>query len=144
MKNLKWIFAVAAAGLVVACCPCRKSKSAMPLTGTEWKLTQMHGKNIESDNYRVLFGADGSLSGVGDCNRFTGSYTMNVGVLKVGDNLASTRMMCPNQQQENDFLKMLTEADAYYIDGTQLMLLRNGEVIAMFVPAEPDSDKAAE
>lgn len=137
MKNLKWIFAVAAVALTVSCCPCRKNKSKVPLTGIEWKLIQLYGTAIDSENYRVTFGADGSVSGVGDCNRFAGTFTMNVGALKVGENLVSTRMMCPHQQQEDSFLKMLAQADAYFIDGTRLMMIRGGEVISMFDPAQP-------
>lgn len=137
MKNLKWIVAVAVVALVTGCCNCRRQKSAkIPLTGVEWKLSQLYGTTIDSDNYKVTFGADGSIAGVGDCNRFAGSFTMNVGALKIGDNLVSTRMMCPNQQQEDKFLKMLGQADAYYIDGTRLMLIRGGEVISVLDPAD--------
>lgn len=141
MKKLKWIFAVAVVFTAVACCPCRKSKSpSLPLTGIEWKMTQMYGTNIDSDNYRITFGADGSAHGVGDCNRFTGSYTMKDGELKIGESLASTRMMCMNQAQEDKFLKMLGYADAYYVDGEKLMLIKNGEVISMFSPAEAKTE----
>jgi heat shock protein HslJ len=135
MKNLKWIVAVAVIALMVGCCNCRTQKSArIPLTGTEWKLSQLYGATINSDNYRVTFSADGQLAGIGDCNRFTGSYTLNAGALKVADNLVSTRMMCLNQAQEDKFLGMLRAADAYYIDGVRLVLIHNGEVIALLDP----------
>lgn len=137
MKNLKWLFAATVLVSVASCCPCRKSKSpSLPLTGIEWKLNQMYGTTIVSDNYRITFAADGTLAGVGDCNRFAGSFTMNVGTLKISDKIASTRMMCPNAQQETIFFQMLPQADSYFVDGTKLMLLRNGDVIALFTPAD--------
>jgi heat shock protein HslJ len=137
MKNLKWILLVAVVALVTSCCNCRTQKSArIPLTGIEWKLSQLYGATINSENYRVTFSADGQLAGVGDCNRFTGSYTINVGELKVDDNLVSTRMMCLNQAQEDKFFGMLRAADAYYIDGTRLVLIKNGEVIALLDPVK--------
>jgi heat shock protein HslJ len=137
MKNLKWIVVVAVVAMVTGCCNCRRQKSArIPLTGTEWKLTELYGTTVNSDNYRVIFAADGSISGIGDCNRFAGSYTINVGKLTVADNLVSTRMMCLNQTQEDKFLAMLRAADAYYIDGVRLVLIHSGEVIALLDPAE--------
>jgi heat shock protein HslJ len=135
MKNLKWIALVAVVAIVTGCCNCRTQKSArIPLAGTEWKLSQLYGVTVESENYRVTFAADGTISGVGDCNRFTGSYTLEDGVLNVADNLVSTRMMCLNQAQEDRFLAMLRAADAYYIDGTRLMLILNGEALAILDP----------
>lgn len=144
MKNMKWIFAASVLVMAASCCPCRKSKSpSLPLTGVEWKLNQMYGTTIVSDNYRITFGADGAVAGVGDCNRFAGSFTMNVGSLKIGEHLAATRMMCPNQQQEDAFLRMLPQADSYHVDGRTLMLLCNGEVIALFSPADENLQPAA-
>jgi heat shock protein HslJ len=138
MKNLKWIVIIAVVAMVTGCCNCRRQKSArIPFTGTEWKLTQLYGTTINSANYRVTFAADGTVAGIGDCNRFAGTYTINVGALKVADNLVSTRMMCLNQGQEDKFLEMLRTADAYYIDGVRLVLINGGEVIALLDPADP-------
>ncbi len=135
MKTLKWFAAASLAFAVIACCPCRKNKSALvPFTGTEWQLAQLYGEIVDAENYTITFAADGSLSGKGDCNNFAGTFTQNVHQLKVADNLVSTRMMCPDQQREDRFLKMLTQTDAYSIDGMRLMLIRGGEVIAIFNP----------
>lgn len=138
MKAIKWIAVAAFAVVFVACCPCRKSKSALvPFTGTEWKLIQLQGETVVSDNYRIIFAADGTLSGVGDCNRVAGKFTQNVGQLNIADNLATTRMFCPNQEREDRFFKMLTMLDSYSIDGARLMLIRNGETMAVFEPVSP-------
>lgn len=138
--------ALAAFALTVsACCACRKSGNTAPLVGTEWKLAQLAGETIESDNYRMTLTEDGRLSGIGDCNRFTGSFTLPAdrtrtrtsGGLTVAENLVSTRMMCLNQSREDSFLKVLREADTWSIDGNRLLLIRSGDVLAIFdsVPA---------
>ncbi len=136
MKIIKWFAAVSLAFAVIACCPCRKYKSAMiPFHGTEWQLAQLQGEVVDAEGYKVIFAADGSLSGTGDCNGFAGNYTQNVHSIKIADNgLVSTRMACPNQQREDKFFKMLTQIDSYSIDGLRLMLIRSGEVLAIFNP----------
>jgi heat shock protein HslJ len=121
--------------LLSSCCGCRKNKSSIPLNGTEWRLIQLNGENIAADgNYRMTLGADGHIAGIGDCNNFSGSFTQNVKVLKIGSNLVSTRKMCLNQERENKFLKMLGEIDSYSIDGDRLMLIKAGDVQAIFDP----------
>lgn len=145
MKAIKWIAVAALAVVFVACCPCRKSKSALvPFTGTEWKLIQLYGETVAAENnYRLTFAADGTLSGVGDCNRVAGKFTQNVGKLNIGENLATTRMFCPNQGREDKFFKMLTQIDSYSIDGTRMMLIRGGETLAIFEPVSLPEGAAA-
>lgn len=135
MKTIKWLAVASLAFVFIACCPCRKNKSALvAFNGTEWKLAQLHGEAVESDNYRITFTADGSVNGIGDCNDFAGTFTQNVRQIKIAENLISTRKFCPNQKREDKFLKMLMQVDSYSIDGTRLMLIRNGEVLAIFTP----------
>ena len=129
---MKWIMMTVLALSLASCCGCRKSRSSVPLNGTEWKLIQLQGENIASDNYRMTLGADGLISGVGDCNRFSGSFKQNLKELSVADNLVSTRMMCLNQAREDKFLAMLRDIDSYSIDGGRLMLIKNGDGQAIF------------
>lgn len=134
MKALKLIALASLVFAITACCACRRNKAQIPFNGTEWKLTQLYGEAVDAQNYRVTFGADGAVSGIGDCNRFSGSFTQNVKELSIADNLVSTRMMCLNQAREDKFFGMLREADSYDIDGTRLMLLKGGDVLAIFDP----------
>ena len=46
--------------------------------------------------------------------------------------MGSTRMMCPNQEDEDKFFDMLSQVDSYTIDGDNLMLQRGGDVVAVF------------
>ena len=148
MKTMKVIaaglFACALAVSVSACCACRKGKSSVPLYGTEWHLTQLYGQPVEAKGFNMTLTADGHISGLGDCNRFAGSFTLNSKQLKVADNMVVTRMMCRNQERENKFLAMLREVDSYSIDGSRLMLIKGGDVLAIFDPApKPEPAEAA-
>ena len=80
----------------------------------------------------VVFGEDGRLSGLGACNRFMGSYqTTETGGLTVGQNMASTRMFCPDLDREQAFGDVLSGATHYEVDGDMLMLLTDGELRAV-------------
>ncbi len=87
----------------------------------------------------MTLNAEGKVSGQGDCNRYNGGFTQSAGgktsgTLSVSDNMISTRMMCPGQEQETRFFGMLREIDSYSIDGSRLMLIKGGNVLAIFDP----------
>ena len=136
MNIVKITMAAALVTFVAAgCCPCKKyqKKYGKPLQETEWKMVQFNGRTFDAqDGYTVVFGKDNRLSGVGDCNRLMGSYTAdNDGVMKISQ-VASTRMMCPDQGQQNSFMQMLGSVDSYQMDGPLLILFSNGEMKAVF------------
>ena len=116
--------------------PCRKHRKGdgKPFVGTEWQLVQLNGRAVpvEGDLFTVVFGEDGRLSGLGACNRFMGSYqTTETGGLTVGQNMASTRMFCPDLDREQAFGDVLSGATHYEVDGDMLMLLTDGELRAV-------------
>lgn len=141
MRTFRFMAVVSFAIVATACCACRRSGNTIPLVGTEWKLSQLGGATVTSDNFRMTLGEDGKITGIGDCNRFNGAFTQGAGGnrvsggLSVSENLVSTRMMCPNQAQESAFLKMLHEIDSFSIDGNRLLLIKGGDVLAIFDPA---------
>ena len=137
-RVIKIVFALLAVSMV-ACCPCRFSrKNARPLVGTEWHLVQLRGNDVAFDaqSFNIHFAADGTLTGVGACNRFTAPYT-------TGDNrtidihtIASTRRFCPNIESEQTMFRELDEAAHYEIAGPMLLLLKDGEIRAIFQAVE--------
>ena len=137
MKNPKFILlAVAVTAIVAGCCPCRKLKiqqEAKDLVGIEWKMIQYRGSSFETrEGYTITFDAEKKITGVGDCNRLNGNYVINDdGTLKI-DLLVSTRMMCLDQPQEDEFFKALQAVDSWQVDGTLLMLFTQGELISIF------------
>ncbi len=121
--------------LTVACCPCRFSrKNAKPLVGTEWHLVQLRGNDVrfDSDSFNLKFAEDGSLSGIGACNRFTAPYSVTEKrAIDIGT-IASTRRMCSNIEAEQTLFRELDDAAFYEIDGPMLLLLKDGEIRAIF------------
>lgn len=133
---------------VGSCCGCRSSKTpAHTLTSDSWRLVELGGgerlSSSDDDSYTITFdAAESRLFGRGDCNRYFGGYKeMGTRTLEMS-HMGSTRMMCPNQEDEDKFLQMLSKADSYTIDGDNLMLQNGGEVIAVFEAIPLISSKA--
>lgn len=115
-----------------SCCNCTMvANSGGALGDTAWQLIQIEGRtlNVQGDAYTLNFAAGNNVSGKGDCNRLTGTYTSDkaTGTLSFGP-MASTRMMCPNQTQEDLFVRLIGAIDAYKIERNLLMLFSNGEL----------------
>ena len=126
---------IATIALTAGCCNCRsyQKKTRRPLEGTEWQLIQLDGRSVKAaPETFVLKLENGSVSGAGACNRLMGSYTTGERrALKIGP-VASTKMACPNLDQEQQFLRALESTTHYDMDGPMLLLLSNGELHAVF------------
>jgi len=132
---------VAVAVAFSACCACRRTASTLPLVGTQWQLAQLYGETVTDarpGSYTLTLGSDGRVSGRGECNNFSGSVSgadtgRPSGALKAGGDMTSTRMMClQGAEREARYLRMLAEVDSYNIDGARLLLIRGGDVLAIF------------
>ncbi len=124
-----------AAFIFGGCCKCKsyQKKYGRSLVGTEWQLVQLEGQTVtpEKDTFIIKFGNDGSLTGVGACNRLMATYTTTeAGAMSVS-RVGSTMMACPNMEQEYKFVKMLSQVTHYQMDGPMMMLLDNGAVVAV-------------
>lgn len=137
----KSIIATGAAALLFfigACCGCHSSKTpAHTLTSDSWKLVELGGgekpASSGDDSYTITFDAgENRVFGCGDCNRYFGGYKEvgNRGIEM--SQMGTTRMMCPDQENEDKFFDMLSQVDSYTIDGDNLMLQKGGDVIAVF------------
>ena len=117
-------------------CHCRayQKKYRRPLTETRWQLVQLDGRNVRSEAGAftlTLSAAEGRISGTGACNRLSGNYaTDEKRALKIGP-VVSTRMACPEAEQEQKFLGALEATTHYDMDGPMLMLLCDGELRAV-------------
>ena len=134
---VKILSLAAVAWLAVGCCACRsyQKQTRRPLVGTDWHLIQLGGRNIsaKADQFTVRFAEDGKFSGVGSCNRLTGTYeTKGDRILKIGP-VATTMMLCPSDAElERALGKALESTDHYDMDGPMLLLLADGELLAVF------------
>ena len=138
MKFLLRIAVIAGlAALMAGCCHCRsyQKKTRRPLVGTEWQLIQLGGETIQPQegSFTITLSAEnGQLSGVGACNRLSGTYRSDEKrSLRIGP-LAATRMACPDLKREQAFIEALESATHYDMDGPMLLILSNGELRAVF------------
>lgn len=137
MRTIYRIFAFATAfAVLVGCCNCRsyQRKNQRPLIGTEWQLIQLGGEKFtpaKGQYTLTLHAEEQQLSGAGDCNRLTGSYAEGEHRALNFTQLASTRMLCPDAAKEGRFIEALEKTTHYDMDGPMLLLLSNGDLVAV-------------
>ena len=100
------------------------------LAGTSWQATGINnGKEAVvsqegTEKVTATFGADGTISGSGGCNTYSGPYTTSgTDQITIGA-LASTEMACPEPAMEIEqmYFAALGTVATYQIDGTTLTL----------------------
>ena len=123
--------AIAASMLIAALITTGYAADAKPnLAGSEWGFAEETGKQARFIQFR-----EDAVGGSLGCNRFTGRYTFEDGVLKIGP-LASTRMACPPDvmQRETEFAAILENARSAEPSATALVLKdADGTVLAELV-----------
>ncbi len=107
------------------------------ITGT-WILKSLNGQPV-ADAFKgripamTLDASENRISGNGGCNNYTGAYTYAKGMLSA-PNLASTKMMCMENNQENQFYAVLAKDNKISLaNNTVLTLSNDGKVVAEFV-----------
>ena len=140
MKKLLSVLMIAA--LTVGCCSaCRmRVKNAKPLEGTVWHLVKVGGESLTlpTDEFNIILNENG-LGGRGACNSLLGQYATGDKYALRFSHLGSTKMLCPhNEALEMQLIKILSQTTHYDIDYDMLMLMRNGEIIAVF-QAQPEN-----
>ena len=140
----KLFMALAVALIAVSCCtPCRnRVKNAKPLEGTVWHLVKMGGDSytLPIDSFNIILNENG-LGGRGACNSLLGQYATGDKLALRFSHLGSTKMLCPNNEDlEMKLIKILSQTTHYDIDYDMLMLIKNGEIIAVF-KALPEESK---
>jgi heat shock protein HslJ len=102
-----------------------------PLEGTEWTLVS--GIDAPDDAVPTLTLADGTASGFGGCNQYSGGYELDGDSLTIGP-IAGTMMACeePKMAVESAYLPALEAADAWAIDGDELVLSSSGDETLRF------------
>ena len=123
--------------LMIGCCDCRKrAKLEKPLVGTEWQLVQMMGREVAAsgDCYTLLLHDNGNVSGQGDCNRFTATYTVTPKRALTFADFGSTRRFCENFELENRYFDVIESVTHYEMDAENMLLLSNGVLVAIMRP----------
>jgi heat shock protein HslJ len=109
-----------------------ENMTRMTLESSPWTLVEMDGKAVvlpaDAPGPALTFdGPESRVSGSTGCNRLTGGYKSDEGMLHFTP-LATTRMMCPHPTvDEQAFLAALASVTRYHIEGGQLALFGTGE-----------------
>lgn len=109
--------------------PSQATAAAAGLVGPVWLLAELGGKAPASGtSVTATFGADGTVSGSGGCNRYTGRYTASGTTLRVEESIASTMMACDAavMTQEAAFLGALKSARGFTVAAERLTLTAEG------------------
>ena len=112
------------------------------LSGTSWEAINFNNGNqaivgvITGTSLTAQFGKDGTLSGNGGCNNYSGPYKVEGNKIKIGP-LASTMMACTDpkgvMEQEAQYLAALQMAESYQVEGKVLELRRSDQsLVAIF------------
>jgi heat shock protein HslJ len=126
---------IATLTLVVAAC----GGDAGDPSGRTWTLTELDEAPALAGTLVTISFVDGEVTGSTGCNTYSGTATWGDGDLTVDPGLVATRRSCdaPIMDQEQRFLGVLLEADAYEVDGDELRLLDGGSVTARFSADAP-------
>ena len=90
----------------------------------QWLSTQTPVEKIEAADparYTLLLGEDGRAQLQFDCNRGGGDYTIGEGQLEFGM-LISTRMACPEDTQDQVFMRQLEAVRVFFVDDGHMYL----------------------
>lgn len=109
--------------------------------GTDWTLTRYFDEelgeqvSVPFEVEPTLLLQDGTASGSGGCNQFSGAYEIDGGSLRFSEEMSVTLALCedPAQSIEDAYLALLTEVDGWVIDEGVLELNDDfGDVILTF------------
>lgn len=119
-----------------------EASQPVALTETKWVATGINNGSggvvsVTGSEVTAVFGGGGSVAGNGGCNTFNGPYTTDGDIIAIGP-LVTTRMACPELDQETAFLAALEAATTYAISGDTLELRDDsGALQVSFTAAAP-------
>jgi heat shock protein HslJ len=114
----------------------------MEINGS-YHVKTLNGNDVIEHKLTIDFNKETkSISGFSGCNRFTGNYTLESGIIKIGP-IASTRMFCQESanQLEHDMQQALSKIDEVIIEDNMLQLLSNKKVLIVALKANENTPK---
>jgi len=123
---------------VTTACAAAGATAAEDVPAGAWRVEAIGGAAVADAVATTLdIDADGTISGSGGCNRYTGKADIGGETIHVGP-VASTRMLCPDpaMQQEDAYFDALSRVAGWRRDGAALVLLGDdGQAAVRLVPA---------
>ncbi len=155
-KTLLPLF-LAAAVLPTSLGSCKSQKDAATdatasaaATDGKWYFTAVGDSEVHNSDaaeewpYLMFDPAAGRVSGNAGCNQLSGSYTCTAaGDITFGDDMISTRMLCPDMSLERKVLQSLPSVRHYTItDGSLTLTAADGTRVAVMSRTAPtDGDQ---
>ena len=118
-------------------------RAEVPLQGTKWNLFSLMGVNVTvadslGKQASIIFNKDGTVTGNGGCNNFSGNYELNDSSQIKFSPIISTKMYCPNAKEEVLYFDLLSRTDNFLIKADTLYLRnRTMDSTAKFIVAPP-------
>jgi heat shock protein HslJ len=91
----------------------------------QWELSVLDGSKVITDRpIHIEFGKENLVSGFVGCNTLTGSYSIDGENQITFENLATTKMACPQKEMdiESSLLSFLESVDSYSVEDGKLNL----------------------
>lgn len=111
------------------------------ITGVTWQLQEISRGSgsvspvADPTKYTLTLNADGTVAIVADCNTGSGTYEIDGSAISF-QQLATTRMACPQPTMGSQFTKVLEFVDSYAVENGNLVLsYSNGSGTLTFAPA---------
>jgi heat shock protein HslJ len=139
MNIISW--AVTGLGLVISSFIMKEENDGQPsLYEGQWKLQKIHceAKVLTADEKTFIHfdQLKQSAGGNGGCNVFGSTVTVNGQSIRFSD-IFSTKMYCDGVQAREDlFFQLLRKSDRFEINGQQLVLYHDKDVLLEFVHAD--------
>ncbi len=116
------------------------------LAGSSWRLQQIQSMNDEvylpamGSHFTLQFVSDEQVTLQADCNRGSGSYTLNGSQMEFGV-IASTRALCPPGSLHDRFLSDLQYVRSFVLteSGLHLATMADGAILTFVPVAATDS-----
>lgn len=100
------------------------TKGKYTLSETKWKLIEVNGKAVKSNDAKEYFinldSKTGRFTGFVGCNTVMGSFAMIDATKLQFSKVGSTKMSCPDSNVEAKFMKMIEKVENYKIEGSNL------------------------
>lgn len=131
--NVALIFSLLFTLLLAAGCGSKSNPTLAPdavqkeFVGKTWICESMFNRDLPEDSGIVIeFKEDGTVSGSGGCNNFTGTYTITGDVISFGP-LATTKKACGPvlTEREYTFFTYLPRINRVKVDDDELFLSTN-------------------
>ncbi|MDR0508155.1 MAG: META domain-containing protein [Dysgonamonadaceae bacterium] len=112
-------------------------KANPDLVGKRWKLVELSGEPVNSDQVKeafIIFKSDDNVvTGNAGCNNINGTYWLGTNNGISFSPMTSTLMMCLNMDVENNFKKALEATESYSFKEDTLVLEGETAPLARFV-----------